>query len=133
MAPHHVCYLVTHINMLIQGLRLHDNPALQRAIAIAETVYPVFCLDPWFFEPGRVGGNRITFLLQSLADLDASLKQVQSRLIVLHGKPTEVLPAVARIWDAKAICFEEDTEPYALARDARVVELVKQDNIAVRH
>ena len=36
--------------------------------------------------------NRVRFLLDALADLDASLRKVNSRLLVLQGTPQEVLP-----------------------------------------
>jgi hypothetical protein len=57
-----------------KGLRLHDNPALVRACEGAAAVQPIFVLDPWFLAPERVGANRLRFLLESLHDLDASLR-----------------------------------------------------------
>ena len=108
-----------------KGLRLHDNPALLEALDGGSRVMPVFVLDPHFLKPQHVGTNRMNFLLQSLADLDASLRARSSRLIVLHGatvleavcaatgthappagKPEEVLPQVLRAWDVKRLCFE---------------------------
>jgi DNA photolyase len=68
-----------------KGLRLHDNPALLAACEGASRVFPVFILDPHFLKPQHVGGTRLRFLLQSLTDLDASLRARDSRLIVLHG------------------------------------------------
>jgi deoxyribodipyrimidine photolyase len=68
-----------------KGLRLHDNPALLEAVDGGSRVMPVFVLDPHFLKPQNVGANRTNFLLQSLADLDASLRARSSRLIVLHG------------------------------------------------
>jgi len=50
-----------------KGLRLHDNPALLAAVDGAEQFCAVFCLDPWFIHPDRVGANRLSFLLESLA------------------------------------------------------------------
>lgn len=67
----------------------------------ASHVYPVFVLDPWFLAPDPtapspgsklVGVNRIRFLLQSLEDLDENLRKHGSRLLVLHGNPTTVIP-----------------------------------------
>jgi len=64
-------------------------------------VYPVFVLDPWFLAPDPtapspgsklVGVNRIRFLLQSLENLDANLRQHGSRLLLLHGNPITVIP-----------------------------------------
>ena len=36
-----------------KGLRLHDNPALHKALEDAETLYPIFILDPWFINPEK--------------------------------------------------------------------------------
>ena len=47
-----------------KGLRLHDNPALVAALEGCTTLYPVFCLDPWFVGSGKVGTNRMRFLLE---------------------------------------------------------------------
>jgi cryptochrome len=70
---------------LRKGLRLHDNPALLAALDGSSALHPLFILDPWFTTPDKVGGARMRFLLEALADLDASLRQRNSRLIVLHG------------------------------------------------
>jgi cryptochrome len=100
-----------------KGLRLHDNPALLEAAAGVEHMYPIFILDPHFLNPAKVGANRIQFLIESLADLDAGLRARGSRLLVLRGAPTEVLPRALAEWGAAKLCFERDFEPYALERD----------------
>lgn len=83
-----------------KGLRIHDNPALEYAARGSAALYPVFVIDPRYMEPEpaafspgsrRAGLNRIRFLLESLADLDLSLKKLGSRLLVLKGEPSEVL------------------------------------------
>ncbi|KAI4379278.1 hypothetical protein MLD38_005596 [Melastoma candidum] len=83
-----------------KGLRVHDNPALERAARGSASVYPVFVIDPHYmkpdpaaFSPGssRAGVNRIRFLLESLRDLDCSLRRIGSRLLVLKGEPSEVI------------------------------------------
>jgi len=117
-----------------KGLRLHDNPALLAALEDATeedgatprpgcALLPLFCLDPWFVDPaaGRVGRVRLSFLLESLADLDASLRKRGSRLVVARGAPETVLPAVVQEWGATRLCFEGCHEPYGRARDAAVV------------
>jgi hypothetical protein len=63
-----------------KGLRLHDNLALQKALEHQpKELYPVFCLDPWFLDPNKVGAVRLRFLLQSLRDLDLNLRKLNSR------------------------------------------------------
>jgi cryptochrome len=71
---------------LRKGLRLHDNPALLDALdGQPSCVHPLFVLEPHFLRPERVGAARLRFLLQTLEDLDCSLRKRNSRLIVLRG------------------------------------------------
>ena len=56
---------------------------------------------------------------------------IRHRLIVLRGNPLEVLPYFWREHGVTKLCFEADTEGYARARDAQVVELAKQAGITL--
>ena len=103
-----------------KALRLHDNPALVAGIARAKSVQPVFVFDPWLCQPSRVGANRMRFLLESLRDLDASLRDVGSSLLVLHGEPRVVLPRACKSWKVDLVTWEHDIEPYAKIRDRAV-------------
>ena len=105
-----------------KGLRLHDNPALLSCCGAEgrPAVYPVFCLDPHFVSPEKVGAVRMRFLLEALADLHGSLAARGAALIVLRGPAAEVLPKALRAWGAGTLAFESDTEPYARVRDAAV-------------
>ena len=60
-----------------------------------------------------------------------SLHARGSKLILLRGKPTEILPAVMKEWGVSKLCFEADTEPYALQRDAAVREAADAAGIEV--
>eukprot|EP00891_Asterochloris_glomerata_P003329 jgi/Astpho2/3329/e_gw1.00054.36.1_t len=125
-----------------KGLRLHDNPALHAALKDCDHLYPVFCLDPWQVAAEmnmlslalcccRVGVNRISFLLESLADLDNSFKARGTRLLVLKGNPLELMPKLFKEWDVKRLCFEADTEPYAKERDAKILQLAEAAGVEV--
>lgn len=117
---------------LRKGLRLHDNLALAAALHPTPTaLYPVFILDPWFASPLRVGTNRYGHLLETLADLDASLRARGSRLFVVRGRPADVLPALWRAWGITAMAFERDIEPYAIKRDAEVLAAAATAGITV--
>jgi cryptochrome len=122
---------VISIHWFRKGLRLHDNPSLVEAAKNAAKVYPVFCLDPYFAKPDTVGINRYNFLLESLSDLDSSLRKLGSRLFILQGKPEEKLIQAIQEWNVTKITFEADTEPYANSRDARIRELLKPRSIEV--
>jgi cryptochrome len=118
------------IHWFRKGLRLHNNPALVEACAHAAAhaptsrVYPLFILDPNFARPDVVGINRYSFLLQSLKDLDSSLRGIGSRLYVVKGKPSEQLSRLVSLWDVSLLTFESDTEPYALLRDESIKTLL---------
>ena len=94
-------------------------------------MFPIFILDPHFVDPARVGANRMQFLLDSLTDLDANLKARGSRLLLLQGNPTELLPRLIQEWKVTKLCFESDTEPYALLRDAAIKEQALAAGVAV--
>lgn len=117
-----------------KGLRVHDNPALSRAIEHANTsgdaVFPLFIIDP-HFGPGKVGILRYNFLLESLADLDASLRRLGSRLFVARGKPGDVIPCLFKRWGVQLLTFEADSEPYAKRRDGSVIKLAEEAGVAV--
>lgn len=114
-----------------KGLRLHDNPALHAALDGAKHLYPIFIADPWFYKPDVIGPNRIHFLLETLTDLQTKLEARSSRLLVLRGKPEELLPQLIEEWGATDLVYEFDTEPYAKERDARVRQLAEARGVRV--
>ncbi|CAK9044449.1 (6-4)DNA photolyase (Protein UV repair defective 3) [Durusdinium trenchii] len=122
-----------------KGLRLRDNaPLVEASKAGVKHVCPIFVIDP-HFGPKHVGINRYNFLLDSLKDLDKQLsKRYRSRLMVLRGKPEEVIGRLLKtgkpLLSAKPtlILWEKDTEPYALKRDAAIIKLAKQNHVEVR-
>mmetsp|Transcript_18028 Transcript_18028/g.45096 ORF Transcript_18028/g.45096 Transcript_18028/m.45096 type:complete len:620 (+) Transcript_18028:220-2079(+) len=118
-------------------LRLHDNAALVDACKSGDHVVCFFVLDPWF-DHSKVGVNRFRFLLESLHDLDSQLKKSHnSRLLVIRGKPSEVIgrmvggssspstnPNTKAInFKIDKLCFEFDSEPYAVKRDEEIEKL----------
>ena len=120
------------IHWFRKGLRLHDNPSLLDACAQAQHVYPVFVIDPYFAKPEIVGINRYNFLLQSLVDLDKSLKEIGSRLYVARGKPEEQIPLLMTQFGSNLLTFEKDTEPYAQKRDAAISKTLIERGCTVR-
>lgn len=89
-------------------LRLHDNETLVTALQKSDSVVPVYCFDDSHFETTpfgfkKTGSFRAQFLLESLADLDARLRELGSGLVVLKGKPEEELAAAARRYNARKL------------------------------
>lgn len=88
-------------------------------------------LDPWFVQNARVGPNRWRFLIQSLVDLDNSLKNIGSRLFLVKGNPCEKFPELFKEWNVKKLTFEVDIEPYSKTRDAAIVALAEKHSVHV--
>ena len=83
-------------------LRLADNYVIKRAEALAAAdpgveVLPVYCFDPRCFERSawgspKTGAHRARFLLREcVADLQSNLRLIGSDLLVVVGKPEEVI------------------------------------------
>ena len=98
-----VTKVTTVIFWFRNDLRLHDQPALAHAIALANkqgaTLLPVYCHAPeslsrWGFE--RVGAHRQAFTAQTLADVSAQLSARGSHLLQCAGTPESVFPALAQ-------------------------------------
>jgi cryptochrome len=108
-----------------KGLRLHDNPALTAALEQSPNqIYPVYVLDGDSYQLFRCTALRANFLVECLEDLDKNLRSLGSRLYVLSGDPTTVLPEKWEEWGITHMSFEEDEtgEPYAAQRDESIVQ-----------
>ncbi len=99
-------------------LRLHDNETLIRAIESSDQVIPVYCFDEAHYQTSafgfkKTGAIRAQFILQCLENLDANLRAIGSGLIVMKGKPSEVLFSLVKTFKAtkiyakKEVAFEE--------------------------
>lgn len=105
---------------LRRDLRRHDNPALLAALDAAradgdETVVALFVLDPRLWGPA--GDARRAWLSRSLTALDETLG---GALLVRHGDPVALVPAVAAAAGAATVHVAADHGPYGAARDRAV-------------
>ena len=82
------------IHWFRRDLRLQNNIALHRACATASPVIPLFIIDPTLMKSEYVGAARVKFLLDALRSLDISLQTYGSRLLIRHGRPEQVIPAL---------------------------------------
>jgi cryptochrome len=106
-----------------KNLRVHDNAALTKACD-DESVLPLYCLDPAWATPVVVGPNRCRFLIESLEDLDQTLRsRYGSRLHVIVGDPSETITKLIRDGTITKVVFEEEVaEPRELELEKRVLE-----------
>ncbi|MBX3259308.1 MAG: deoxyribodipyrimidine photo-lyase [Labilithrix sp.] len=110
-----------------KDLRVADHAPLAEAAAAGEAI-PLFVLDPYFFAPERAREipHRIQYLLESLAELARSIEKLGSRLVVVRGKSTEVVPELARELEVDRVVGYRWTEPIGKERDRRVTKALAE-------
>lgn len=123
----------THIHWFRRDLRLANNPALSAAARESGgAVIPVFILDHALLRPEKAAPARVQFLLESLAALDAALRQRGSALVVRQGDPASALAQLAAEHHASAVFFNRDYTPYARSRDTCVAQVLGERGIPAR-
>lgn len=81
-------------------LRVTDNESLLKAMN-GNNVIAVYCFDPRHYEADNFGFKktekyRAKFLMETIANLRANLKQLNVTLFVFHDKPEVVLPKLVK-------------------------------------
>ena len=107
-----------------RDLRLGDNPALQHAVEAANgsRVVPVFVVDPALWTPsGPARRDRLVRSLQALA------RSMSGALVVRHGTPAPVIPALAREVGAGTVHITGDAGPHGRRRDDEVAAALERD------
>mmetsp|Transcript_45032 Transcript_45032/g.50467 ORF Transcript_45032/g.50467 Transcript_45032/m.50467 type:complete len:596 (+) Transcript_45032:97-1884(+) len=125
---------VNAIHWFRKGLRLSDNPALVACLEQSpRNIYPVYILDGNSYELRRCTPLRANFLVECLQDLDNNLRILGSRLYVISGNPTVILPEKWAEWKITDMSYEEDEtgEPYGLQRDRTILDSAQSFKIRV--
>ena len=124
---------VPAVVVFTRDLRVHDHPALCAAVA-GDATLPLFVFDDAILRSRFNRPNRTRFLLESLNDLDASLRDRGGRLVVRRGAwVDEVLAATAEA-GADAVHVSDDVTPFARDRLDALATAASRVGIAVhRH
>jgi deoxyribodipyrimidine photo-lyase len=104
-----------------RDLRLADNPALERALAVADEIIPVYIDAPDEDGDWPAGPASRTWLGRSLAALDASLRERGARLLLRRGPSQAALDEVLAETGATLMFCNRLHEPAAVARDRAVL------------
>ena len=112
--------MTTAIVLFTRDLRVHDHPPLAAATGTADRVVPLFVLDEALLGSGFAVPNRLAFLLESLADLDRSLRARGGALVVRRGDVVPETMAIAGETSAGAIHLSDDVSAYARGRLERL-------------
>jgi deoxyribodipyrimidine photo-lyase len=109
-------------------LRVHDHAPLFFASQNAEETIPVYCIDPRMFAKmdlglEKTGKHRKKFLQESVDNLKYNLQQLGGELVIIQGIPEEMIPSLAKNYQADAIFFSEE-----VADEEKRVELRLEKN-----
>jgi deoxyribodipyrimidine photo-lyase len=125
---------LTAIVWFRRDLRIHDHPALCAALERDERVVPVFCLDDRLLHGRHASGVRTQFLIDCLRELDLSLRELGSGLVLRHGRPEHELAVLAEQVGATRVHFSGDVSPFARERGDRTRAALERTGVELhRH
>ena len=113
-----------------RDLRLEDNVGLFHALESKNQVIPLFIFDDAILENLPKNDARVGFIYDSLSQINQQLLEIGSSLLIKKGKTEDVWKQLTQDFDVKEVFFNKDYEPYAIARDSAVCELLKANEIA---
>ena len=105
---------------------------MQAAVATGRPIVPVYVLDD--ATPGRwsAGAASRWWLHESLAALDAGLRQRGSRLVLAQGPVLDVLVELARETEANALYWSRSYEPWAVKLEQTLHRTLESAGIRCR-
>lgn len=112
-----------------RDLRLHDHAALSRALAENDHVHLAFVFDSHILGKLEKDDRRITFIVESLREIESRLQKLGASLHVLRGGPVEEIPRLAQTLGVGAVYANRDYEPYAKKRDEAVARALESHGI----
>ena len=116
---------------LRQDLRLGDNPALRAAIETKRPLLLLYVLDDETPGRWRLGDASRWWLHKSLNALRADIDKRGARLVLRKGIAARVLPKLVKDIGAGAVFWNRCYEPYAIARDKVLKELISSAGVEV--
>ncbi|MHC4839777.1 MAG: cryptochrome/photolyase family protein [Planctomycetota bacterium] len=108
-----------------KDMRLSDHTPLATGIRTGEVI-PLFVLDPYYFAPQRAKRipHRIQFLLDSLVSLERNLEALGSKLVVVLGRSTDVIPELVKKWGADRVVAQGWAAPVGRKRDHAISQVL---------
>ncbi len=107
-----------------RDLRFEDNTALFHAFQRGQKVQCVFFFDTFILDKlEQKEDARVTFLHDTLIQLDQTLRGLGGFLDVRYGNPVELWPQLLIEYPVSAVYANRDYEPYAIGRDQQVADI----------
>ena len=114
-----------------RDLRTNDNAGLYRALKNQKNVFPIFIFDKNILDKLEdKDDQRVTFLHNTITNLQETYKQNGSTLKVFYSEPIEAFKSLAKEYQIGGVYTNHDYEPYAKERDHEIRELLNEKGIS---
>ena len=113
-----------------RDLRLDDNVGLFHALESKYRVIPLFIFDEEILDSLPKNDARVSFIHESLENINSQLQKTGSSLLVKKGKTLDIWQSLIEEFDVKEVFFNKDYEPYAIKRDLVICELLNANKTA---
>ncbi|MBS9768777.1 MAG: deoxyribodipyrimidine photo-lyase [Flavobacteriaceae bacterium] len=112
-----------------RDLRLEDNVGLYKALLSGNKVLSIFIFDDEILEHLPKNDARVSFIYKALFEMDKTLKQNDSSLLIQKGNPLEIFKKITQKYTVQKVFTNTDYEPYATQRDAEIKAFLNTKNI----
>lgn len=106
---------MTIVVLLTRDLRVHDHPALCAAVEEGDPVVPLFVFDDAAHATPLAAPNKVAFLLDAVADLTSSCRDLGGALVKRRGVLSDEVAALVEETGAEAVFLAEDASAFASA------------------
>jgi len=118
---------------LRRDLRIDDNAALYHALKSPYPVLILFIFDKNILDKLNAKDDaRVTFIYDTIQNLQTDLKKYKSSLLVLNDTPEKAWQQVLETYDVKEVFANHDYEPYAREREDALTEFLSSENISFK-
>lgn len=112
-----------------RDLRLEDNVGLFHSLKSNYQVIPLFIFDDLILDSLPKNDPRVNFIHDSLSKINSKLQDIGSSILIKRGKTIDVWNTLIQEYEVKEVFFNKDYEPYAIARDTSLCELLEENNV----
>jgi deoxyribodipyrimidine photo-lyase len=112
-----------------RDLRLEDNTALIKALAEGIPVLPIFIFDTSIIDELAPDDARVSFIYDTLSEIDSQLRKFESSVLVLKGDPVLLWKNLTESYSINAVFINKDYEPYSVSRDLKVESILTKKSI----
>jgi deoxyribodipyrimidine photo-lyase len=112
-----------------RDLRVNDNAGLYHALKSGYKVVPVFIFDINILDRLEPYDQRISFICDSLNNLNLKLRETCSQVITFHTDAGDAFRSLMHSHNIKSVYTNKDYEPYAIKRDGKIRDLLKTNGI----